>query len=199
MKKSTTATRASEACELCGATATVHCEADAAFLCRSCDASVHGANFLVARHLRRPIHPSASPTSSSTTSSCISSAESTAEAPGSRWKPGSLEGARAERVLEWWSRRMGVGRGCSVVAARVLASCAGRMTSLPFRVGLAAALWFAVKACGSGACRRAVLGRLEECSGVPAKLIVIAESRLARVSRTFAARPVAEEGWGECS
>ncbi|THU47158.1 hypothetical protein C4D60_Mb09t12590 [Musa balbisiana] len=41
------------ACELCGGGAAVHCEADAASLCWACDASVHGANFLVARHLRR--------------------------------------------------------------------------------------------------------------------------------------------------
>ncbi|CAL9136184.1 hypothetical protein MUK42_07209 [Musa troglodytarum] len=41
------------ACELCGAAAAVHCEADAASLCWACDTSVHGANFLVARHLRR--------------------------------------------------------------------------------------------------------------------------------------------------
>ncbi|KAJ0984177.1 hypothetical protein J5N97_002533 [Dioscorea zingiberensis] len=190
MKESTAA-----ACELCGAAAMVHCEADAAFLCRSCDATVHGANFLVARHLRRPIHPAASPATSSSSSSCISSAESAAEAPESCRKRGSPDGARAERVLEWWSRRLGVGRGCAAVAARVLASCAGGMTSLPYRVGLAAALWFAVKSCGGGACRR-VLRRLEECSGVPAKLIVVAESRLARVS-TSMNRRVSKEAWGE--
>ncbi|GER28334.1 B-box zinc finger family protein [Striga asiatica] len=45
-------------CELCTAAATVYCPSDAAFLCRKCDAEVHGANFLVARHLRRPVCPS---------------------------------------------------------------------------------------------------------------------------------------------
>ncbi|XP_020102438.1 zinc finger protein CONSTANS-LIKE 2-like [Ananas comosus] len=42
-------------CDLCGgaAAAAVYCDADGAFLCWSCDAAVHGANFLVARHVRR--------------------------------------------------------------------------------------------------------------------------------------------------
>ncbi|GFP99163.1 B-box zinc finger protein 32 [Phtheirospermum japonicum] len=39
-------------CELCNADATVFCSSDAAFLCWSCDAKVHDANFLVARHVR---------------------------------------------------------------------------------------------------------------------------------------------------
>ncbi|CAL9075139.1 unnamed protein product [Musa textilis] len=41
------------ACALCGGEAAVYCEPDAAFLCWACDASVHGANFLVARHVRQ--------------------------------------------------------------------------------------------------------------------------------------------------
>ncbi|XP_062192837.1 zinc finger protein CONSTANS-LIKE 4-like [Phragmites australis] len=40
------------ACELCGAAARVYCSADEATLCWGCDAQVHGANFLVARHAR---------------------------------------------------------------------------------------------------------------------------------------------------
>ncbi|RCV29812.1 hypothetical protein SETIT_6G043200v2, partial [Setaria italica] len=40
------------ACELCGAAARVYCCADEATLCWGCDAQVHGANFLVARHAR---------------------------------------------------------------------------------------------------------------------------------------------------
>ncbi|KQJ95157.1 hypothetical protein BRADI_3g15490v3 [Brachypodium distachyon] len=39
-------------CELCGAAARVYCCADDATLCWGCDAQVHGANFLVARHAR---------------------------------------------------------------------------------------------------------------------------------------------------
>ncbi|CAH9071424.1 unnamed protein product [Cuscuta epithymum] len=39
-------------CELCKAAAMVFCESDQANLCWSCDAKVHSANFLVARHSR---------------------------------------------------------------------------------------------------------------------------------------------------
>ncbi|XP_074565752.1 uncharacterized protein LOC141822214 [Curcuma longa] len=39
-------------CELCGCPARIHCESDQANLCWECDAKVHGANFLVARHSR---------------------------------------------------------------------------------------------------------------------------------------------------
>lgn len=39
-------------CVLCKVPARVFCESDQAALCWDCDAKVHGANFLVARHLR---------------------------------------------------------------------------------------------------------------------------------------------------
>ncbi|RWV79799.1 hypothetical protein GW17_00059014 [Ensete ventricosum] len=39
-------------CELCVRPARIHCESDEASLCWECDAKVHGANFLVARHSR---------------------------------------------------------------------------------------------------------------------------------------------------
>ncbi|CAL9775814.1 unnamed protein product [Musa acuminata subsp. burmannicoides] len=39
-------------CELCDRPARMHCESDQASLCWECDAKVHGANFLVARHSR---------------------------------------------------------------------------------------------------------------------------------------------------
>ncbi|WCJ37661.1 B-box type zinc finger family protein [Euphorbia peplus] len=39
-------------CELCKFRATTYCDSDDAHLCWSCDALVHGANFLVARHSR---------------------------------------------------------------------------------------------------------------------------------------------------
>ncbi|KAK1304394.1 putative zinc finger protein CONSTANS-LIKE 11 [Acorus calamus] len=40
-------------CELCRGTARMYCESDSASLCWDCDARVHGANFLVAKHCRR--------------------------------------------------------------------------------------------------------------------------------------------------
>ncbi|KAE8728804.1 hypothetical protein F3Y22_tig00004072pilonHSYRG00224 [Hibiscus syriacus] len=39
-------------CELCDSLAKIFCESDQAILCWDCDSIVHGANFLVAKHLR---------------------------------------------------------------------------------------------------------------------------------------------------
>ncbi|CAA7030070.1 unnamed protein product [Microthlaspi erraticum] len=44
-------------CELCGAEADLHCDADSAYLCRSCDVNFHASNFLFSRHVRRIICP----------------------------------------------------------------------------------------------------------------------------------------------
>ncbi|KAK8624638.1 hypothetical protein V6N13_089528 [Hibiscus sabdariffa] len=41
-----------KSCELCDLAARTYCESDQASLCWDCDARVHGANFLVARHVR---------------------------------------------------------------------------------------------------------------------------------------------------
>ncbi|KAK8700473.1 hypothetical protein V6N13_018868 [Hibiscus sabdariffa] len=41
-----------KSCELCKLAAKTYCESDQASLCWDCDAVVHGANFLVARHAR---------------------------------------------------------------------------------------------------------------------------------------------------
>lgn len=67
-------------CELCKSPATIHCDSDRANLCWTCDANVHSANFLVAKHLRNLLcHVCQSPTpwtasgeklSSSTVSVC---------------------------------------------------------------------------------------------------------------------------------
>ncbi|KAJ0264616.1 hypothetical protein HA466_0029400 [Hirschfeldia incana] len=46
-----------KSCELCGAEADLHCAADSAFLCRSCDAKFHASNILFSRHVRRIICP----------------------------------------------------------------------------------------------------------------------------------------------
>lgn len=42
-------------CELCKEAASAYCPSDSAFLCGGCDARVHQANFLVARHVRLPL------------------------------------------------------------------------------------------------------------------------------------------------
>ncbi|XP_028796182.1 zinc finger protein CONSTANS-LIKE 2-like [Neltuma alba] len=50
-------------CELCRVPARTYCESDQASLCWDCDAKVHGANFLVARHSRTLLcHACQSPT-----------------------------------------------------------------------------------------------------------------------------------------
>ncbi|CAL0322677.1 unnamed protein product [Lupinus luteus] len=50
-------------CELCKVPATTFCDSDQASLCWDCDAKVHGANFLVARHTRALLcHTCQSPT-----------------------------------------------------------------------------------------------------------------------------------------
>ncbi|KAL7128869.1 hypothetical protein ABFS83_13G022800 [Erythranthe nasuta] len=52
-----------KACELCEKMARIRCEADEASLCWDCDAKVHAANFLVARHSRNLLcHVCQSPT-----------------------------------------------------------------------------------------------------------------------------------------
>lgn len=50
-------------CELCNSTAKMYCDSDQASLCWDCDARVHTANFLVAKHLRTLLcHACQSPT-----------------------------------------------------------------------------------------------------------------------------------------
>ncbi|XP_042385916.1 B-box zinc finger protein 32-like [Zingiber officinale] len=215
------------ACELCSGEAAVYCEADAAFLCWACDASVHGANFLVARHLRRVacascdalgpalcvsgrvrrICNSCSPDDrdhSDASSSCLSTSESAAAAPPPRRVATAAKRqlGEAEAILLGWSRRMGLrgGRRCAEVGARVVAACGRTAAAQPLRVVLAAALWSSIKSFQVEAADvesrggAAALRRLEACSGVPARLILAAESRIARRVRVADAA----EGWAEC-
>lgn len=44
-----------QSCELCHQEASLYCDSDSAFLCSTCDARVHEANFLVARHVRQTL------------------------------------------------------------------------------------------------------------------------------------------------
>nr|UOF76505.1 CONSTANS-like protein [Olimarabidopsis pumila] len=54
---------AARACDACmkRSRASWYCPADDAFLCQSCDASIHSANHLAKRHERVPLQPSLSP------------------------------------------------------------------------------------------------------------------------------------------
>uniref|UniRef100_A0ACD5V594 Uncharacterized protein n=1 Tax=Avena sativa TaxID=4498 RepID=A0ACD5V594_AVESA len=210
-------------CELCGGVAAVHCEADSAFLCASCDAKVHGANFLASRHHRRRLGAvtvayedgESEPLSMTTTesdldsssSSCVSTADSCA--PAQRAAAGKKTTGRrkrrargAEAVLEGWAKRMGLAPGqARRRAARASAAlrALGRGVSasrVPLRVAMAAALWSEV-AHGSGCGEAALLRRLEASAHVPARLVLAVASWMARASGRAAAP--AEEGWAECS
>ncbi|KAK2651842.1 hypothetical protein Ddye_011698 [Dipteronia dyeriana] len=263
-------------CELCGRQASIYCDSDSAFLCRSCDAAVHQANFLVARHLRyclcskcnslagsfvsdaaagiespkQPLCKSCAEetpeiSSSSSSSGCVSSTESYAgtgfvdkiKPTGSKRKreehkpigslsssvsdvsceilnvPASLSvkkrktasDSRAEGIFVIWCRRLGI-NGNSVVSAafRALELCLERLTTtvlLPFRLCLAASFWLGLRMCGYDTSSLATcqnLKRFETISGVPAKLIVAVQRRLARVIRLRKVKVDLEEGWAEC-
>ncbi|KAK4837380.1 hypothetical protein QYF36_005009 [Acer negundo] len=255
-------------CELCGRQASIYCDSDCAFLCRSCDTAVHQANFLVARHLRHSlcfkcnslagIYVSAgteSPrqplcksceeetpeiSSSSSSSVCVSStgfvdkikpagskrkredhkpiassSSSVTDVSGNNLnvlvrlsgkKRKTASDSRAEGIFVIWCRRLGINSN-SVVSAACLALelCLERLTMtvlLPFRVCLAASFWLGLRMCGYDTSSVATcqnLRMLETISGVPAKLIVAVERRLARVIRLRKVKVDLEEGWAECN
>ncbi|VFQ83280.1 unnamed protein product [Cuscuta campestris] len=67
-------------CALCKGMARLYCDSDQANLCWSCDAQVHSANFLVARHSRRLLcHGCQSPTPWSASGSNLGSTVSSCE------------------------------------------------------------------------------------------------------------------------
>ncbi|KAL0414958.1 UNVERIFIED_CONTAM: hypothetical protein Slati_3327700 [Sesamum latifolium] len=248
-------------CELCNAQATLFCPSDDAFLCSTCDARVHHANFLVARHLRKslcsncnsftgdgisglgfhplpatscpscPPPPSAqdhldldSLSSSSNSSVCISSTtkdcssgrrdcggvdSSSTATTGKKSEQQRVEYLKAEGILGNWCRKLGVGvRGevavgvaCRIVRAVCVDGWEWRRV-LPFRVWVAASMWLGLRASGEKSWE--VLKRLEEISGVPAKIIGAAEGRLERGLRGGGGGrrrrrvEALEEGWAEC-
>ncbi|KAI3455729.1 hypothetical protein Pfo_012392 [Paulownia fortunei] len=243
-------------CELCNAEAAVFCSSDAAFLCWSCDAKVHEANFLVARHVRQSVcsncknftgHgisgvgsqpfpatcPSCPPASaeedldslySSSSSVCISSTTSPAkEYSGGRRDAGGFDSSssvtsgkrqrasksrvdyfKAEGIFVDWCGKLGVGVDVAVrMACRALRVRLDRWTVLPFRVCLAASMWLGLRLSGEKSVLTwQVLKRLEQISGVPAKVILAAESKLERGLRggrqEHRRRLELEEGWAEC-
>ncbi|TXG69514.1 hypothetical protein EZV62_004449 [Acer yangbiense] len=113
--------------------------------------------------------------------------------------------SRAEGIFVIWCRRLGI-NGNSVVSAacRALELCLERLTTtvlLPFRVCLAVSFWLGLRMCGYDTSSVATcqnLMRLETISGVPAKLIVAVERRLARVIRLQKVKVDLVEGSAEC-
>ncbi|KAK6911162.1 hypothetical protein RJ641_023255 [Dillenia turbinata] len=209
-------------CELCNGEAALYCSSDTAYLCCTCDARVHEANFLVARHLRHVVcskckqiaGPPISGTgfghlrrlcsscsllsddldctssSSSSSSACVSTTVYSKKVisdgrkldekitPSSEKK--KTVSVQAEGTFVNWYRRLGVnGNFVVALASHAFAVCASKFTGLPLRVALTASFWAGLKFCGYG--RYENLKRVEEISGVPAKLIVAVESRLSRV------------------
>nr|GLL23310.1 B-box zinc finger protein 32-like [Ipomoea trifida] len=218
-------------CELCKGEAAVCCPSDSAFLCWSCDAKVHQANFLVARHLRfivcsecksvtgnRVSGVREAPFSDLAHSSCSRKSARSSECSDSA---GDFEkksqkrpprGARseavdpvAEGIFVNWCARLGIGGGEDKHVTRkargAFRLCLAHMTALPYRVSLAASLWFGLRRCpGKPGHTWRALRRLEQISGVPAKLIASAESKLQLAEKAGKQRRQwLTEGWDECS
>ncbi|KAF9612959.1 hypothetical protein IFM89_004662 [Coptis chinensis] len=251
-------------CELCNVEASLYCMSDSAFLCYNCDARVHEANFLVARHVRRTIcsickrfdgnhvsgvdfrhiqitcrscvSDSDSDISCTSSSTCISSSTSfplgatkskkinsvqkkiVSENSGSGIssdisdipvkvsnreivKKESVLEVKAKGILVNWCRKLGVATMYSSLALQVFSISLRKFTNLPFRVCLVSSFWLSMKLQGATAMYAfQILKRLEQISGVPAKLILLAENRLSRVLRINRRSKLdVKEGWDECS
>ncbi|XP_075664489.1 B-box zinc finger protein 32-like [Castanea sativa] len=115
---------------------------------------------------------------------------------------------KAEGIFVNWCRKQGV-NGNSVIplATKALEFCLSKLTVLPFRVSVAASFWLGLRCCGDksvSTCHN--LRGLVEVSGVPAKLILATEIKLARALRVRKDKLARdntsedeEEGWAECS
>lgn len=108
---------------------------------------------------------------------------------------------KTEGVFVNWSGKLGLPTNDAVrVACDALTAC---FDKLPFRVCLAASMWLGLRFCGDRlAVTRQALKQLEEMSGVPAKLILVAESKLQRflkARRHHRRDHQLKEGWAECS
>ena len=132
-----------------------------------------------------------------------------AETQRSRQIPTSLLRSKAVGILVNWCRKLGLGGHCAVAVPVVpkglgvlgWIACEGRV--LPLRVRLAVWLWWSLRWRGCGyrsASTYQVLKRLEEISGVPAKLILAAAYKLSRVfhKRRSPSHPP-QEAWAESS
>ncbi|KAE8723429.1 hypothetical protein F3Y22_tig00012385pilonHSYRG00009 [Hibiscus syriacus] len=213
-------------CELCKEEASVYCSADSAFLCWNCDFKVHSANFLVARHVRRllckkcedfcscekPNDPMPCSTPSFSSADCLSTSESSSNdsKPKRACVKSRSYGSQSEvsyrndmeGVLTVWCKKLGLKQHSVVsTAASALGFCLERLKGLPFKLSLAAAFWLGLRTTrDTSVASWRNLRRVEELSGVPAKVIVAVEPRLARAMRLRKRiKPDLEEGWAECN
>ncbi|KAJ7962680.1 B-box zinc finger protein [Quillaja saponaria] len=106
---------------------------------------------------------------------------------------------KAAEILMNWSRGLGLnGHLISPLALRALNFCLGKLTVFSFRVVLAVSFWFGLRFCKDvSKSTNRNLKRLEEVSGVPAKVFLAAEAKLVRELRLWRPRCEMEEGWAE--
>ncbi|GAA0175689.1 hypothetical protein LIER_28813 [Lithospermum erythrorhizon] len=226
-------------CELCSKEAVAYCASDSAFLCMSCDDKVHGANFLVGRHVREiicsnceeftgdqisgtglPVHVpichscldsgelDSGDLDSLSSSACVSSLQTSSFCDiTSNKKPGAGAKSRNRNmvnggqrvnlgidskmvgILVNWCKRLGVNdyNASDIIrtSCNVFAICGEKLTILPFRICLVASLWLGLRFSGIKSLSILEgLTRLEQITGVPAKLISAAESKIERIYRS---------------
>ncbi|GLJ15781.1 hypothetical protein SUGI_0259970 [Cryptomeria japonica] len=189
-------------CELCSKDSALRCEADCANLCWECDAKVHSANFLVARHLRIVLccrcHGQ---TRTAICGACPRAKFRLCRTCSELGDSRQNADMKVLSVLKRWCRALNLSSPWTVSLAMNLVE-KGRLkqrnlSRQKIRVYLAAALWSAASLCeneGSLTC----LKRVEECSGIPVKLIVLAQSQLCS-SLELEISGQGEEGSAECS
>lgn len=115
---------------------------------------------------------------------------------------------KAEGIFVNWCRKQGLNGNLVIpLATKALEFCLSKLTVLPFRVSVAASFWLGLRLCGDkslSTCHN--LRGIVEVSGVPAKLILATEVKLARALRVRKDKLAPdntsedeEEGWAECS
>lgn len=105
---------------------------------------------------------------------------------------------RVEIVLRKWFRHLNLRNPSMVPLAMDFVEKGlkklGALSRQKIKICLAASFWLAATVCENQA-HLPPVKRLEECSGIPSKLILLAESRLGRILRL----KMQEEGSAECS
>lgn len=106
-------------------------------------------------------------------------------------------------VFIHWCTKLGMDgeQGALQTACNALGICCGRFRGLPLRVGLAACFWFGLR-CKDDKSKSTWLSlkKLEEISGVPAKLILATELKLRKIVKANNRRHQGmEESWAESS
>uniref|UniRef100_A0A2P2P570 Zinc finger family protein n=1 Tax=Rhizophora mucronata TaxID=61149 RepID=A0A2P2P570_RHIMU len=107
---------------------------------------------------------------------------------------------KTENIFENWCKKLWLNSNLVLSAATHAAGlCSGRLGRIwPLRVILAASFWFGLRLCGVKSLSTwQNLRRLEEISGVPAKVIAAVELKLEHASRAGRLQRDMKEGWAE--